>query len=983
MRFPSPRVAATALSLVTFAAAIPASARIQFSRSQFEFNARQGGPGPQLITLGDVNNDGLLDLLALNDDDEVVVYLNNGSGGFAEEDAIPTGPGPQAVDTGNFNNDGNLDIVVANGDTNTVSILLGDGSGSFEEGPTVTVNPNPVGLTVADINNDLQDDIVVINTSSIFLLKGDGEGNFTPFAPSTITATGGTLFQISTGFFDNNTDLDLAVSAQEASQVWVYLGNGDGTFQSRVRLQGVGAKPTGLTIRNFSNDGGDDILTVNAEAQGAEGDQAFLVLSTLADDPEPFESPPSAIAFEGNAMTVTGFDVDGNGKIDIAAGPDGQNDESGQIQVLCQPSDYCIQRQGTPLEANLFTQSFVSNELNVGGSVTVVAGKLNNDSLDDIVALNFDRDTVYVMLNTSIPGTPAPGSVTPGTGTATPTPTGPTPTPPATSTPVPTSTATRIPTVPLGLCQAVVPGPTGGSSSLVAAAAGDFNEDGFDDIATADAANNRVVLVMTHGANAGAATSVRSGRFVFPSESGLVAGDPNDPNDPNQPPQPTPTATRTRSAVPTNTQGIVPTATPDTSGRCSSLRPAAGASVNVAAPVDVGVGDFDRDGSEDVVVVGSAGASVLFGNGTGALAQVAPAIAVGSSPQSLAIADFNRDGRPDVIVTDSASDQVSILLGTGNRAAPFGSSRCPVNVSRRSNRIAALDLNGDGRDDFTFTSSATSDVSVFLQRTDIAFSCSNATSNFQGQSQLRQTQPPTGITAAAFELNNTLPDLGIITAANGTGQALVYYSSPGDGGSVRYGSPSLLTNPGFLSPSAVTSGDINRDGRRDLIVVDNRGSNSNGLLYVYLGGSDGKLSSPDNPANIGATLPQDVIVADVDRDNRDDIVVANAGNGSLSYFLSGSPPDTPTPAPTATRTNTRPPDTLTPTPIVSPTPTATATRSVRATATLSPLPTATQRGLIKVESCQIDPEGQPLPTFLFGIAMLLAVRRSTRRPSNS
>ena len=48
---------------------------------------------------------------------------------------------PESVKIGDFNNDGLLDLVVANGNDNTVSILLGNGDGTFHGGQRLAVHP--------------------------------------------------------------------------------------------------------------------------------------------------------------------------------------------------------------------------------------------------------------------------------------------------------------------------------------------------------------------------------------------------------------------------------------------------------------------------------------------------------------------------------------------------------------------------------------------------------------------------------------------------------------------------------------------------------------------------------------------------------------------------------------------------------------------------------------------------------------------------
>lgn len=60
------------------------------------------------------------------------VTANTGNSvGFGLASSPAVGAFPQSVAVGDFNGDGKLDLAVANGGSNTVSVLLGDGTGNF------------------------------------------------------------------------------------------------------------------------------------------------------------------------------------------------------------------------------------------------------------------------------------------------------------------------------------------------------------------------------------------------------------------------------------------------------------------------------------------------------------------------------------------------------------------------------------------------------------------------------------------------------------------------------------------------------------------------------------------------------------------------------------------------------------------------------------------------------------------------------------
>ncbi len=107
---------ATALMLVT-GFATQAANPLSFSDAM-SYNT---GANPRAIAVGDVNRDGILDLITANvDSNNVTVLLGNGDGTFQSMSPYAVGGSPRSVAMGDFNGDGNLDLATANVGTNTV-----------------------------------------------------------------------------------------------------------------------------------------------------------------------------------------------------------------------------------------------------------------------------------------------------------------------------------------------------------------------------------------------------------------------------------------------------------------------------------------------------------------------------------------------------------------------------------------------------------------------------------------------------------------------------------------------------------------------------------------------------------------------------------------------------------------------------------------------------------------------------------------------
>jgi hypothetical protein len=196
-----------------------------------------GGFARSEITLADVNGDGKLDLLVANSSGEfenvssnAAVLLGNGDGTFQTAGIFETNAmGLTSLAVADLNGDGKPDVVETTcfpnacfEGTGAVLVQLGNGDGTFQA-PQVYDSGGylPTMVALADVNLDGKLDAVVINagecldcpSGGVTVLLGNGDGTFSPFAPSRRFSSGGSeSFSAALGDVNRDGRLDIVVA---------------------------------------------------------------------------------------------------------------------------------------------------------------------------------------------------------------------------------------------------------------------------------------------------------------------------------------------------------------------------------------------------------------------------------------------------------------------------------------------------------------------------------------------------------------------------------------------------------------------------------------------------------------------------------------------------------------------------------------------------------------------------------------------------
>ena len=156
------------------------------------------------------------------------IFLGFGNISFSNQSTYPTGvdSSPYSLSVGDFNNDTLLDIVVANYGSDNVGIFFGCSNGSFTNQITYSTDlySSPYSVVVGDLNNDMTLDIVVAtyDNSKLNVFIGDGNGIFDSINLF-LTEYGSHPFSVIIGDFNNDEKLDLALANNGTDSLSVFL----------------------------------------------------------------------------------------------------------------------------------------------------------------------------------------------------------------------------------------------------------------------------------------------------------------------------------------------------------------------------------------------------------------------------------------------------------------------------------------------------------------------------------------------------------------------------------------------------------------------------------------------------------------------------------------------------------------------------------------------------------------------------------------
>jgi len=896
--------------------------------------------GPEGIAMGDLDGDGKPDLVVANATANTIsVFRNTGtsgsftSGSFAAKVDFAVGTTPEGVLLADLDGDGKLDIIVTNQASNTVSILQNTSTmgtittGSFAAKVDFTTGTLPWGIAVADIDGDGKPDLLVVNqTGNSFsvLRNTSATGGFTTasFASKVDFTTGTKPYELALGDLDGDGRPDVAVANEAGNTLSVFRNAGvTGTISASSFAAAVtiaaGSGPYGIAIADLDGDGKADLAVTNYNSSTIS---LFRNVGTTG------SITTSSFAARVDFVTGTGpyhvviNDLDGDGKPDLVVANQGTD----SISVL----------RNTSTTGSITSASFAPKvDFATASSASLpwgtATGDLDGDGKPDLVVANEVSNTVSVLRNTiTVPNVISFG-------------------------------VDMSKQLALGLLQtgdtvmvrtftgvyhnkilSVLPGTSIYRDTVnFGTATGPMEYKFWKSRGANDAQRYEAAIgpVAPYGNRVDTAvTGLKTLPTVFFNNDSVIAVASVSPQSGPIGSSVTLTGYRFNPTAPSNVVrfGAVKAAVTAASTTSLTVAVPTGASygaisvtdtaihftayssapfsvtylssriVNASSyatkvdftagttPVGLAVADIDGDGNNDIVQTNSGSATVSVYRNTSSSGVISASsfagkvdFATGSSPYGVAVGDLDGDGKPDLVVTNYTANTISVFRNTSSSGSvTSGSFAAKVDFTTGTNPwgIAIADIDGDGKPDIIVTNNGSNTVSVF-RNTSVAGSITSG--SFASKVDFAAGTRPMGVGAGDID-GDGKPDLVVVNTGANTVSILMNTSSFGSINSGSFASK-VDFNTGS-SPVGVVTGDIDGDGKPD-VVVANSGSMSISVLRNI--STTGSITAASLAAKVdfsAGASPYFLALGDADGDGKVDVAVTNWGSNTVSLFKNGS-----------------------------------------------------------------------------------------------
>jgi hypothetical protein len=695
--------------------------------------------GQAQVALGDLNGDGLLDLVSCSGTAQV--RFGNGLGGFGAPTTLGTNADLRRVRLVDVDGDGDLDLAGLGG-SSTVRVWFNNGAGVLQGQMVTNVAFDCSDFAFGDFDADGRLDVALSQHpgAGVRVLRGTGVGTF---VFGGLYAGSESAGSIEAGDLDGDGDIDLALAGRVGEELALLFNDGNGGFASSTSIP-LGAPARVVSIGDFDGDGRIDASATTTIGPNGSSGRLYVVRGQGGGA----FSAPEALRTYDDAQGVAWRDFDGDGHMDVAVSGGTTGDVSltrghafgdwpttrigGEVQGRAYSTEIAdIDADGVPdaVFSNLSDNTFEWARGDGLGNFAS-AGKLTSFAAVRLVRaadLDGDGDVDLVSLSHVQPRVCVHLATAPGV-------------------------FTPFVAYPVG---------DGGADLRLA----DLDADGNLDLVVCNELSNNVSVRLGDG----------TGAFGALSTFGVGA------------------APRSVEVADFNGDGRLDLVTANFGAATLSVLPgvgggAFGAPLSVAAQAGawrVLAADFNGDGAPDLAVTSGgpvAELRVWLNNGAGGFANP-QSYATGQSPFFLHAADVDGDGALDLLYGTSA-----LVLQLGDGLGGFGAPRrfmfSPywIDAAADLDLDGTLDLIGTGSDTYDLSNSRI-EVMFGLDGSRVEVYCTAGVSSAGCAARISSTGVASASAAAGFAI--------AVQGLEGQRQGLVFYGTTGRA-SVPWGASSSL-----------------------------------------------------------------------------------------------------------------------------------------------------------------------------------------------
>jgi hypothetical protein len=330
------------------------------------------------VTIGDVTNDGIADVVVANYGQANQLFVGDAAGGLTLDTSSPIATGSDnslSVAIGDVTNDGIADVVVANyGKAN--QLFVGDAAGGLTldtSSPIATGSDESASVAIGDVTNDGIADVVVVNygkaSNQLFPIVRQIDLELTLDTTSPIATGRDRSYSLTIGDVTNDSIADVVVANYgQANQLFVGDAAGGLTLNTTSPIATGSDDSQSVAIGDVTNDGIADVVVANA----LKANQLFV------------GDAAGGLTLNTSSPIATGSDY----SLSVAIG-DVTNDSIADIVVA---NAYGANQHFVGDAAGGLTLDTTSPiATGTDNSQSVAIGDVTNDGIADIVVANYGQ----------------------------------------------------------------------------------------------------------------------------------------------------------------------------------------------------------------------------------------------------------------------------------------------------------------------------------------------------------------------------------------------------------------------------------------------------------------------------------------------------------------------------------------------------------------------------------------------------------------